>query len=108
MFIIFAAERFQEIKKAHSILSEPKERELYDIFLGTGLAVPFELWKKEHETHGAVHWRGRLAYVSSPLFFPSVSFSPPLPLVPSSSPLLSTVSASSIPLSSSLFSFPSL
>lgn len=40
------------------MLSDPKNRELYDIFLGTGLLVPFELWKKEHETHGAVHWKG--------------------------------------------------
>jgi DnaJ-class molecular chaperone len=55
----FLGEKFNEIKKAYSVLSDPKERELYDIFLGTGLAVPFEFWKKEHETHGAVHWRGK-------------------------------------------------
>jgi hypothetical protein len=57
---IAPAERFQNIKKAYDVLSDPKNRELYDIFLGTGLLVPFELWKKEHETHGAVHWKGML------------------------------------------------
>lgn len=55
-----AIETYYLLNKAYEILSQPKERALYDQWRSSGLEIPFETWRgMEEEKRNSYHWANK-------------------------------------------------